>query len=165
MDKARFSVIEIENPETNEIIIGQGNFTVKTIEDFYDVLVSSSPGIEFGVAMNEAKPKLVRVNGNLQELKDRAAKTCLQLGAGHAFVIYFRKAFPLHVLNAIKSMPTIANIYCATSNPLQLITAETSLGKSITGVVDGTAADKIETPKEKKERLELLEKLGFRKKE
>jgi len=165
MEKVKFSVLEIENPETNEIIIGQGNFTVKTIEDFYDVIISSSPGIEFGVAMNEAKPKLVRVNGNNEELKDRASKTCLQLGAGHAFVIYFRKAFPLHVLNAIKAMPTVASIYCATSNPLQLITAETALGKSIIGVIDGTTAQTIETPKEKKERIELLEKLGFRKKE
>ena len=163
MNKIKFNSVKIENPETNEIIMGQGNFTVKTIEDFPEALNSAFPGIEFGVAMNEAKPKLTRVNGNSEELKKRAGETCLKLGAGHLFVIYFRKAYPIHVLNAIKSMPAVCSVYCATSNELEIITAETRLGKSIAGVIDGTAAEKIENEKEKIERIELLKKLGYEK--
>lgn len=163
MNKIKFNSIKIENPETNEIIIGQGNFTIKTMENFPEVLISSFPQIEFGVAMNEAKPKLTRVNGNNEELKKRAGETCLKLGAGHVFVIYFRKAYPIHVLNSVKSMPTVCSIYCATSNELEIITAETKLGKSIIGVIDGTATEKIENEKEKIERIELLKKLGYKK--
>jgi len=159
----KIKTIKIKNPETNEIIIGQGNFTVKTIEDFPAVLQNAFPKIEFGVAMNEAKPKLVRMNGNNEKLKERAAKTALEIGAGHIFVIFFKNAFPIHVLNAVKAMPTVASIYCATSNELEIITAETALGKSIIGVVDGTATKRIENEKEKEERIELLKKLGFKK--
>ncbi|MFH1545022.1 MAG: adenosine-specific kinase [archaeon] len=163
MSELKINSLKIENPETNEIIIGQGNFTVKTIEDFYNALVSAAPEIEFGVGMNEAKPKLTRVNGNNKELIQRAGETCKKIAAGHVFVIYFKKAFPIHVLNAVKALPTVCCIYCATSNELELIMAETGLGKSVIGVVDGTAAEKIENEEEKKHRIELLKKLGFRK--
>lgn len=163
MSEVKIKSLKIENPETNEIIIGQGNFTVKTIEDFYDALVGAVPEIEFGVGMNEAKPKLTRVNGNNKELIQRAGETCRNIGAGHVFVIYFKNAFPIHVLNAVKALPTVCSIYCATSNELELIIAETTLGKSVIGVIDGTAAEKIEDKEEEKQRIELLKKLGFRK--
>jgi len=157
----KIKIIPIKNPNTNEIIIGQGNFTVKTIDDFYDVLYSSAQGIEFGVAMNEAKPKLVRATGNNEELKKLASETALAIGAGHVFVIYMKNAFPLHVLNAIKQMPTVANVLVASSNPLEAVVAETSLGKALLGFVDGSAAEKIENEIEKQGRKELVKKLGF----
>ena len=157
----KIKIISINNPNTNEIIIGQGNFTVKTIDDFYGVLYSSAGGIEFGVAMNEAKPKLVRATGNNEELKKLASEAALEIGAGHVFVIYMKNAFPLHVLNAIKNMPTVANVLVASSNPLEAIVAETSLGKALLGFVDGSAAEKIENENEKQQRKDLVKKLGF----
>lgn len=159
--EAKIGIIPIKNPNTNEIIIGQGNFTIKTIDDFYDVLYSSAQGIEFGVAMNEAKPKLTRASGNNEELKNLAAETALEIGAGHVFVIYMKNAFPIHVLNAIKQMPTVANVLVASSNPLEAIVVETSLGKALLGFVDGSAAEKIENEIEKQERRDLVKKLGF----
>jgi hypothetical protein len=163
MKEAKIFSLEIENKEVNEIIVGQGNFTIKTIEDLFNAMVSSVPGIEFGIAMNEAKPKLTRKKGNSIELEKKASELALKIGAGHVFVVVFRKAFPIHVLNAIKSLPTIANVFCATSNKLELIIAETSLGKALLGAIDGTPSEKIETKEEEKERTELLKKLGFKK--
>ena len=157
----KIKIIPIKNPNTNEIIIGQGNFTIKTIDDFYDVLFGSAQGIEFGVAMNEAKPRLVRATGNNEELKKLAAETALAIGAGHVFVIYLKNAFPIHVLNAIKQMPTVASVLVASSNPLEAVVAETSLGKALLGFVDGSAAEKIENETERQGRKELVKKLGF----
>ncbi|MFH1751827.1 MAG: adenosine-specific kinase [archaeon] len=157
----KLEVLKLENPESFEIIVGQGNFTVKTIEDLKECLNASTPGIEFGVAMNEAKPQLTRVTGNNEKLKELAGKACLAIGAGHVFVIYMQKAFPLHVSQAIKLLPTIAGIYLASSNPIEIILTETSLGKSILGIVDGKKATKIEDGNERKERIELVKKLGF----
>ncbi len=154
---------KVENKEVDEIIIGQGNFTVKTIEDLYDAMNSSYSGVEFGIGMNEAKPKLTRKKGNNTELEKKASELALKIAAGHVFVIVFRKAFPIHVLNAVKALPTVANIFCATSNTLELIIAETELGRAVLGAVDGTSAEKIETKEEEKERSELLKKLGFKK--
>ncbi len=154
-------ILDIDNPETNEIIIGQGNFTVFTVDDLAKTLEEAKPGIEFGIAMNEAKPKLVRVAGNSEKLKERAAKTALKIGSGHLFVIYMKNAFPIDVLKAIKAHPCVVNVYAATSNPLQVLVEETNLGKSVVGVVDGSSATKIENEKEKKERQELVKKLGY----
>ena len=154
-------VLNIENPDTYEIIIGQGNFSIKTIDDIYNAVFSSVPGVKFGAAMNEAKPKLTRVVGNDATLKDLAAKTCLKIGAGHVFVVYIKEAFPIHVLNAIKQLPTVANVYVATSNDLQVLVATTDLGRSIIGVVDGSASNAIETEEQRKERRDLVKKIGF----
>ncbi len=153
-------VIDLGTPDC-EVIIGQGNFTIKTIEDLYDAIFSSAPGIKFGAAMNEAKPRVVRVTGNDEELKKKAAEIALKIGAGHVFVICIRNAFPIHVLNAIKSLPTVCNIYAATSNPLQVIVAETELGRAVIGVVDGTAANHIEDEEERKQRKETVRKFGY----
>ena len=153
-------VVDIGEPGC-EVIIGQGNFTIKTIEDLYDAVYSSAPGVKFGAAMNEAKPKVVRVTGNDEELKKRAAEIALKIGAGHVFVVCMKNAFPNHVLNRIKQLPTVACIYAATSNPIQIIVAETELGRAVLGVVDGTAADHVESVEEKKERKELVRRFGY----
>ncbi len=156
----KLEVVNIGEPGC-EIIIGQGNFTIKTIEDLYDAVYSSAPGIKFGAAMNEAKPKVVRVTGNDEEMKQKAAEIALKIGAGHVFVICMKNAFPIHVLNRVKQLPTVCTIYVATSNPLQVIVAETDLGRAVVGVVDGTAADHIENEEEKKQRKGLVRKLGY----
>ncbi len=153
-------VIDFGTPDY-EVIIGQGNFTIKTIEDIYDAVYSSIPNARFGAAMNEAKPRVVRVTGTDEELKKIAADIALKIGAGHVFVVVLRDAFPIHVLNAIKSLPTVATIYLATSNPFQVIVAETELGRAVVGVVDGTPANHVENEEEKKQRKELVRKFGY----
>ena len=156
----KFEVLDFGTPNY-EVIIGQGNFTIKTIEDLYDAVYSSIPNAKFGAAMNEAKPKVVRVTGTDEELKRIAADIALKIGAGHVFVVVLRGSFPIHVMNAIKSLPTVATIYLATSNPFQVIVAETDLGRAVVGVVDGTPADHIENDDERKQRKELVRKFGY----
>lgn len=157
----REEIINVDNPNEYEIIIGQGNFSIFAVDDLYRTLFAAVPKMDFAVAMNEAKPQLTRVNGNNEELKKLAAETCLKIGAGHVFVVYMKGAYPIHVLKALKSHPCVAGIYVATSNPLQVIIKETELGRSVVGVVDGKKATKIETDEQKKERRGMLEKFGF----
>ena len=154
-------LINIEKEEGVECIIGQGNFSIFTIDDLSMKLKTSVPGIKFGIAMNEAKPKLTRCEGNDKKLKEMAAKNCLKIGAGHVFVIMMKNAFPINVLNTVKDYPAVCSVYGASENPLQVIIGKTDLGNSVIGVVDGTAANKIENEKERKERKELLKKIGY----
>ena len=154
-------VIPIEKPEGVECIIGQGNFSIFTVDDLALTLKTTVPGIEFGIAMNEAKPKLTRVEGNNEELKTSAARACLSIGAGHVFVIMMHKAFPINVLNAIKDYPTTCRIYAASENPLQVIIKKTELGSAVMGVVDGTASESVETGEQRQERKDLLKKIGY----
>ena len=154
-------LINIEKEEGVECIIGQGNFSIFTIDDLSMKLKTSVPGIKFGIAMNEAKPKLTRCEGNDEKLKEMAAKNCLKIGAGHVFVIMMKNAFPINVLNTVKDYPAVCSVYGASENPLQVFVGKTDLGNSVIGVVDGTAANKIENEKERKERKELLKKIGY----
>jgi hypothetical protein len=155
-------VVKIENPDLKyQIIIGQGNFAVFTTDDLYSTLIKAVPGIKCAVAMNEAAPKLTRVTGNDEELKELAARNALNIGASHAFVVVSSNAFPINVLNAIKLHPAVCNIYVGSANPLEVIIAETELGRAVLGVVDGTAVSKIENEEEKRGRRELYQKLGY----
>lgn len=153
--------IDIQNPNESEIVIGLGNFTVKTIDDLYTLLYSSSAGIKFGVAMNEAKPKLTRVAGNDEGLKKLASETALKIGAGHVFVVYIKGAYPINVLPNLKHSPCVCSIYAATSNQLQILVAKTNLGRSVIGAVDGTPAEAVENEAQREERRALVKKLGF----
>ena len=124
----RMEVVEIEKPEGVEVIIGQGNFSIFTVDDLAKTLLTTVPGIKFGIAMNEAKPQLTRYTGNDPELEELAAKNAVRIGAGHVFVILMRNAFPINVLNAVKNHPAVAMVYGASENPFQVIVAETDLG-------------------------------------
>jgi len=154
-------VIPIEKPEGVECIIGQGNFSIFTVDDLALTLKTAVPGIEFGLAMNEAKPKLTRVEGNNEDLKTYAAQACLSIGAGHVFIIMMQKAFPINVLNTIKDYPTTCRVYAASENPLQVIIKKTGLGSALVGVVDGTASESVETEEQRQERKDLLKKIGY----
>lgn len=154
-------VIDVEKEDGVECIIGQGNFSVFTVDNLSKALKTAVPGIKFGIAMNEAKPKLTRAEGNNEKLKEIASKNCLSIGAGHLFVIMMKDAFPINVLSIIKNHPAVCSVYGASENPLQVILGETELGKSVLGVVDGTAADTIENETQRKERKELLRKIGY----
>ncbi len=158
----RMEVVDIEKPEGVEVIVGQGNFSIFTVDDLAKTLLTTVPGIKFGIAMNEAKPQLTRYTGNDKELEELAAKNAVRIGAGHVFVILMRNAFPINVLGAIKSHPAVAMVYGASENPFQVIVGETDLGRSVLGVVDGKAATRIETDEQKEERRELVEKIGYK---
>lgn len=156
------NVIDIKKDDGVEFILGQGNFSIYTVDDLARTLLTCVAGIKIGVAMNEAKPKLTRVSGNDEHLKELAANAALKIGAGHIFVIMMRGAFPINVLNNIKGHPSVCTIYGASENPFQVIVAKTNLGSSVIGVVDGASAEKIEDKYEKKERRDLLEKIGYK---
>ena len=153
--------VEVKNPEEKQVIIGQGNFTIFACDDIFKTLLTAVPGLKCAVAMNEAVPRLTRVTGNDEELKELASENCLKIGASHTFFILMDNAFPINVLGVLKSHPAVANIYVASANPLEVIVAETELGRAVVGVVDGTSVNRVETEEEKKERRELCEKLGY----
>lgn len=155
-------IVRMEFPEDANIIIGQTHF-IKTTEDLYEVMVSAVPGIKFGLAFNEASgPCLVRAEGNDSELKALAIKNVKAIGAGHVFVIVLKDAFPINVLNAIKNCPEICSIFCATANEVEVVIAQTDLGRGVLGVIDGNSPKGIETDKDVQERKEFLRMIGYK---
>ena len=149
-------------PEAANIIIGQTHF-IKTAEDLYEVMISAVSGIKFGLAFNEASgPCLVRAEGNDSELKALAIKNVKAIGAGHVFVIILKDAFPINVLNAIKNCPEICSIFCATANEVEVVIAQTDLGRGLLGVIDGNSPKGIETDKDVQERKEFLRMIGYK---
>lgn len=158
----KFSAVQLEWEEGCNIIVGQSHF-IKTIEDIPEILVSSVPGIEYGMAFNEASgPCLVRTEGNDEKLIAEAAECARKVGAGHTFYLIIRKAYPINVLNQIKSCQEVTRIYAATANPLQVLIAKTSQGSGIIGVVDGFSPVGVETEKDKNDRKNLLKALGYK---
>ncbi|MGC8954290.1 MAG: adenosine-specific kinase [Desulfurococcus sp.] len=156
-------VVDITIPEGTNIIIGRSHF-IKTVEDIYEVLVTSVPGIRFGLAFNEASGKrLVRYEGNDEELTRAAIDAALKIGAGHTFVLFIRNAYPINVLNQLKNIQEVVSLYVATGNPVQVIVGETNQGRVILGVVDGYPPLGVESEEDKKERRDFLRKIGYKK--
>lgn len=154
--------VRAEFPADANIVIGQTHF-IKTIEDLYEAVVTTVPGGEFGVAFNEASgPCLVRADGNNEELKQVAIRNAQAIGAGHIFVLVLRKAYPINLLNAIRAVPEVCSIYCATANPLEVIVAKTENGRGIMGVIDGRGPKGVEGPSDVTARKELLRKIGYK---
>ena len=155
--------VRMEFPEDANIIVGQTHF-IKTAEDLYEVMVSTVPNAKFGLAFNEASgPCLVRAEGNDSEIKALAIKNIKAIGAGHVFVIILKDAFPINVLNAIKNCPEVCSIFCATANPVEVIIAQTDLGRGVLGVIDGNSPKGVETDKDIQERKEFLRMIGYKK--
>ncbi|MGB9725454.1 MAG: adenosine-specific kinase [Fervidicoccaceae archaeon] len=158
----KLEVIDINIPQSANVIIGRSHF-IKSVEDIYEALVTSSTSIKFGLAFNEASGKrLIRYDGNDEELISFAIEAARTIGAGHVFVIYLRNAWPINVLNALKSVQEVVSLYVATSNPVQLIIAETNQGRTILGAVDGFTPLGVESEEDVKERKELLRKIGYK---
>jgi adenosine/AMP kinase len=144
------------------IVVGQSHF-IKTVEDVAEIMNSSVPGVEYGLAFCEASgPCLIRTEGNDEKLVGQAAECARLVGAGHSFYLIMRKAFPINVLNQIKSCQEVARIFCATSNPLQVLVVETDQGRGIVGVVDGFAPKGVEGSQDKKARKEMLRTFGYK---
>ncbi|MDP2992380.1 MAG: adenosine-specific kinase [Deltaproteobacteria bacterium] len=152
----------LDVPENSNIILGQTHF-IKSVEDLYEILVSSVPGIKFGLAFCEASGDcLIRVAANDEELKEAAIANAGKIAAGHSFIVIMRNAFPINVLNAIKLCQEVCTIYCATANPVEVIIAQTEQGRGILGVIDGSSPKGIEKEGNITWRLDLLRKLGYK---
>jgi len=155
-------VIDVKIPDGCNAILGQSHF-IKTVEDLHEAMVNSVPNAKFGIAFCESSgPCLVRLEGNDEELKQLASKTALEISAGHSFIIFMKNAYPINVLDKVKSVPEVCNVYLATANPFQVILAETSQGRGVLGVVDGLASKGVETEKDASERKEFLRKVGYK---
>ena len=155
-------IVSLENPDGLNVILGQSHF-IKTVEDLHEALVGAVPGLQFGLAFCEASgPCLVRASGTSAELVELAKKNALALSAGHAFIIFLGNAFPINVLNAIKAVPEVCRIDCATANAVEVILAETDQGRGILGVIDGEKSKGIETEKDVAERKVLLRRFGYK---
>lgn len=154
--------IEVEKPEDVNVIIGQSHF-IKSAEDIYEAIVNTVPQAKFGLAFCEASAdRLVRVEGNDEELKDIAAKNAMKIGAGHSFMVFLREAYPINVLRAIKQVPEVCTIFAATANKISVIVAENDTGRGILGVIDGQTPAGIENEEDVRKRREFLRKIGYK---
>jgi adenosine/AMP kinase len=156
-------IVQIEKPEAVNLILGQSHF-IKTVEDLHEALVSTVPGIKFGLAFCESSgPALVRASGTDDGLTGLAKQNALALGAGHSFIIFLGEGFyPVNVLNTVKTVPEVCRIFCATANPVEVILAETEQGRGILGVVDGAKTQGIETEDDVAQRKNLLRMIGYK---
>ncbi len=154
--------IRLEFPEECNIILGQTHF-IKSVEDIYELLVTSVPGIKFGLAFCESSgPCLIRKDGTDDELVKIAVKNMENLAAGHSFIIILKDAFPINVLNSLKNCSEVVNIFCATANPVEVIVAKTEQGCGILGVVDGFSPKGVESDEDVKKRKEFLRMIGYK---
>jgi adenosine/AMP kinase len=154
--------VKVEYPEGCNIILGQSHF-IKTVEDLFEIVATSVPQAHFGIAFSEAsEPCLIRTDGNEPGLVKGCTTVLKAIGAGHVFCILLRDAYPINILNQIKSCPEVCRIYCATANPLQVIVASTLQGWGVLGVIDGFPPKGVETDADRKERRDLLRRIGYK---
>ena len=159
----QLSTLKIDKPEATNFILGQTHF-IKSVEDIHEALVNAVPGIRFGVAFCEASGKcLVRWSGTDTAMIELAQKNATAIGAGHSFIVFLDDGFyPVNVLNAVKMVPEVCRIFCATANPTEVILAETDQGRAILGVVDGLCARGIEGEEDILWRKYLLRQIGYK---
>ena len=158
----KFLHIPIEKPTEINFILAQSHF-IKTVENCYETLVEAMPGIKFGLAFCEASgPRKIRVAGTDEKMINLAVKNAGAVGAGHSLFIFLKNAFPINVLNRIKNLSEVVNIFCATANPTEVIVAETKQGRGILGVVDGGSPTGVENKLDEKERKDFLRKIGYK---
>jgi len=155
-------IIKIKKPDEVNLILGQSHF-IKTVEDIHEAIVTTVPGAKFGLAFCESSgPCLVRWSGTDKELTELAKTNTLELAAGHSFLILMRDMFPINILNVVKGVPEVCRIFCATANPVEVIIAETEMGRGILGVVDGLKSRGVEGEDDIKARKEFLRKIGYK---
>jgi uncharacterized protein len=157
------TTVTIEKPEAINFILGQSHF-IKTVEDIHEALVTAVPGIKFGLAFCESSGAcLVRWSGTDEAMLELARKNALALSAGHAFILFLGEGFyPVNVLNAVKNVPEVARVFCATANPVQVILAETEQGRGILGVIDGFKSKGVEDDEGIAWRKSLLRRFGYK---
>lgn len=155
------TTVTFDKPDDLNVILGQSHF-IKTVEDLHEACVNV-PGLRFGIAFNEASgPRLVRRSGNDDELVDISTRNAQAIGAGHLFVLALRDGFPINVLNAIKSVPEVCRVFCATANPLEVVVGQTERGRGVLGVIDGWPPAGVETHDDEVERKQMLRRFGYK---
>ncbi|MDD4365164.1 MAG: adenosine-specific kinase [Synergistales bacterium] len=159
----KWEIVDMTFPEGSNIILAHSHF-IKTVEDVYEALVTSSPVVEFGIAFCEASgPCLIRYDGNADDLIQKAVENAERLSAGHTLVILLRKGYPINVLDRIRNVQEVCRIYAATANPLQVLVFETNQGRGVAGVVDGFSSAGVETEEDIVDRKTLLrEVIGYK---
>jgi hypothetical protein len=154
--------IKIEKPPDMNFILGQSHF-IKTVEDLYEAVVQTAPNMKFGIGFCESSgPALVRFAGNDAKLIELAQKNALALACGHAFIIFMESGFPVNILNTVKNVPEVCQIFCATANPVEVIVAESEQGRGILGVIDGVKTRGVETDADIQFRKQFLRKIGYK---
>lgn len=158
----QLSIVEIAKPDDANVIVGQAHF-IKTVEDVYETLVQAVPGIKFGLAFCEASgPCLIRHAGTEPALEKSAVDAAAAIGAGHVFIVILGNAFPINVLNQIKSVSEVCTIFCATANPLRVIVAEEGDGRGVVAVIDGSSPKGVESASDQAERRAMLRRFGYK---
>jgi len=154
--------VRMEFPADTNIIVGQAHF-IKTVEDLYEAVTTTAPHAKFGLAFNESSGAcLVRSDGNDQALLETAIRNAQALACGHTFVLVLSAAYPINLLNAIRNVPEVCSIFCATANPVEIIVARTDQGQGVLGVVDGASPRGVEGPDDIAWRHDLLRKIGYK---
>ena len=154
--------VRMEVPADANIIIGQAHF-IKTVEDLYEAVATTVPQAKFGLAFNEASGAcLTRSEGNDQTLRDTAVRNAQALACGHVFILLLQNAYPINVMGAIRNLPEVCSIFCATANPLEIIVAQTEQGRGVLGVVDGSSPKGVEGQADVAWRHDLLRKIGYK---
>ena len=154
--------VVIEKPADMNFILGQAHF-IKTVEDLYEAIVQTVPQMKFGIGFCESSgPALVRSAGNDPQLMELASRNALALSCGHAFIIFMEGGFPINILNTIKNVPEVCQVFCATANSVEVMVAESAQGRGILGVIDGVKTRGIETDADVHARKEFLRKIGYK---
>ncbi len=154
--------VAIDKPEDLNFILGQSHF-IKTVEDLHETLAQAGSHLRFGLAFCESSgPRLIRSSGNDDELVRLAVANAQAIGAGHSFIVFLAGAFPVSVLNAVKAVPEVCRVFCATANPAEVVVAQTDAGRAILGVVDGGAPLGVESEQDVAERKALLRRFGYK---
>ncbi|HLI63975.1 MAG TPA: adenosine-specific kinase [Terriglobales bacterium] len=154
--------VRMEFPTEANIIVGQSHF-IKTVEDLYEAVATTVPQAKFGLAFNESSGAcLTRSDGNDPALRDIAVRNAQALACGHTFVLVLANAYPINVLNAIRNVPEVCSIFCATANPVEIIVAESEQGRGVLGVIDGASPKGVEGPEDVTWRHDLLRKIGYK---
>ena len=155
--------VPITKPDDVNVVVGQAHF-IKTAEDLYEAVVSSSSAMKFGLAFCEASGACkIRLEGNDEDLKELAAQAALDIGAGHVFVIMIRNGFPINILNQVKNVVEVCGIFAATANPLEVVVADSGTGRGVLGVIDGLKPKGIENDTDIAWRKDFLRKIGYKK--
>jgi len=154
--------VRMRIPDGANLILGRSHF-IKTVEDLYEALVNTVPGVKFGIAFNEASgPCLIRVEANDEELKAAAIENAQAIGAGHFFAVLLKNAYPINVLSRLRDVPEVCEIVCASANPVEVIVAQTEQGRGVLGVIDGGSPKGVEGPADVRDRKALLRKFGYK---
>jgi len=154
--------VKINNPDNLNLILGQSHF-IKTVEDLQEIMATRCPQIEYGFAFCEAsQDRLVRTCGNNPKLIELSSSNAMAIGAGHSFIMFIDKGFPINILPALKDCQEIVNIFCATANPVEVIICETEQGRGIMGVIDGQSPLGIENDADVKKRKDFLRMIGYK---